>query len=185
MKNTFGYARVSSADQVLNLQIDALKKAGCSKVFEDVLSSVKADRPGLSAALQYLREGDTLIVWRLDRLGRSLKDLIAIIETLENHGVAFKSLTEGIDTGTSGGRLIFHIFGALAEFERELIRERTFAGLAAARARGRLGGRRQQHSDAIVMAARQDAKTSDKTIDEICKAYKISRGTYYRRLKGK
>jgi len=131
-----GYARVSTHEQNLTLQTDALKKAGCRKIFDDRVSGAASDRPGLKAALEYVREGDTLLVWRLDRLGRSLKDLIEIIGSLEKRGVGFKSLQESIDTTTSGGRLIFHVFGALAEFERNLIRERTRAGLEAARAEG-------------------------------------------------
>ena len=120
-----GYARVSTGEQNLTLQTDALKQAGCRRVFEDKVSGAKRDRPGLKAALEYVREGDTLLVWRLDRLGRSLKDLIELIAGLEKRGVGFRSLQESIDTTTSGGRLIFHVFGALAEFERNLIRERT------------------------------------------------------------
>lgn len=135
-----GYARVSTHEQSLSLQLDALRKAGCRKVFDDKVSGAGSERSGLKAALEYAREGDTLLVWRLDRLGRSLKDLIETIGDLEKRGVGFRSLQESIDTTTSGGRLIFHVFGALAEFERNLIRERTRAGLEAARARGRKGG---------------------------------------------
>src|SRR6184192_2483038 len=136
-----GYARVSTQDQTLNLQKDALEKLGCNKIFTDTSSGTKAERNGLEEALEYVREGDTLVVWRLDRLGRSLKHLIETISQLDTRKIGFKSLTENIDTTTSGGKLIFHIFGALAEFERNLIRERTNAGLEAARARGRKGGR--------------------------------------------
>lgn len=136
-----GYARVSTAEQNLDLQKDALLKAGCERIFDDTLSGAKSERPGLQQLRQQLRPGDTLVVWRLDRLGRSLRDLIDWINFLDDHGVAFKSLQESIDTSTSGGKLIFHMFGALAEFERNLIRERTMAGLASARARGRKGGR--------------------------------------------
>src|SRR5689334_11715700 len=132
-----GYSRISTTDQTLNLQLDALKQAGCGKVFTDTISGAKAERPGLGEALEYVRAGDTLVVWRLDRLGRSLKDLIATITGLHEQGIGFKSLTESIDTTTPGGKLVFHVFGALAEFERDLIRERTQAGLMAARARGR------------------------------------------------
>ena len=135
-----GYARVSTAVQGTALQTDALRKAGCERVFEDTVSGVKAERPGLAAALAYVREGDTLAVWRLDRLGRSLPHLIETVGELEGRGVGFRSLTEAIDTTTSGGRLIFHVFGALGQFERDLIRERTKAGLAAAATRGRKGG---------------------------------------------
>ncbi len=137
-----GYARVSTADQDTALQTDALRKAGCERVFEDTVSGVKADRPGLAAALAYLRDGDVLVVWRLDRLGRSLPHLIETIGALEARGVGFRSLSESIDTTTPGGRLIFHVFGALGQFERDLIGERTKAGLAAAAARGRKGGRK-------------------------------------------
>ena len=132
-----GYARVSTVEQDTALQTDALRKAGCERVFEDTASGAKSDRPGLAAALAYLRDGDVLAVWRLDRLGRSLPHLIETIGALEARGVGFRSLTESIDTTTPGGRLIFHVFGALGQFERDLIRERTRAGLSAAAARGR------------------------------------------------
>src|ERR671938_1561876 len=138
-----GYARVSTQDQTLNLQKDALEKAGCSKIFTDTASGAVAERVGLQEAMQYARAGDTLVVWGLDRLGRSLTHLIATITALQEKQIGFKSITENIDTTTSGGKLIFHIFGALAEFERDIIRERTQAGLLAARARGRVGGRRK------------------------------------------
>ncbi|EKU24541.1 recombinase family protein [Xanthomonas graminis] len=137
-----GYARVSTAEQGTVLQTDALRKAGCERVFEDTASGAKADRPGLADALAYLRAGDVLAVWRLDRLGRSMQHLIETIAALEARGVGFRSLTESIDTTTPGGRLIFHVFGALGQFERDLIRERTKAGLTAAAARGRKGGRK-------------------------------------------
>ena len=137
-----GYARVSTAEQDTALQTDALHKAGCERIFEDTVSGAKAERPGLTAALAYVREGDALVVWRLDRLGRSLPHLIEVISALEARSVAFRSITENIDTTTSGGRLIFHVFGALGQFERDLIRDRTKAGLAAAAARGRKGGRK-------------------------------------------
>src|SRR5215208_2915808 len=136
-----GYARVSTHDQTLDLQKDVLEKAGCEKIFTDQVSGTKAERKGLTEALSHLREGDTLVVWRLDRLGRSLRHLIDTITALQERGVGFKSLTENIDTTTSGGRLVFNIFGSLAEFEREIIKERTQAGLEAARSRGRTGGR--------------------------------------------
>ncbi len=132
-----GYARVSTHEQNLSLQKDPLKKAGCRKIFHDQASGAKANRPGLQEAEAYVREGDTLVVWRLDRLGRSLKHLIETVTMLEERGVGFQSLQESIDTTTSGGRLVFHIFGALAEFERNIIQERTRAGLVAALARGR------------------------------------------------
>src|SRR5918992_3372949 len=135
-----GYARVSTDDQTLNLQLDALKAAGCAQIFTDRVSGVRAERPGLTNALGHLRDGDTLVVWRLDRLGRSLPHLIETVTALAGRGVGFQSLTESIDTTNTGGRLIFHIFGALAEFERHLIRERTQAGVETGRARGRKGG---------------------------------------------
>lgn len=138
-----GYARVSTEDQSLALQHDALRAAGCERIFDDKVSGSKTERPGLLNALDHLRKGDTLVVWRMDRIGRSLKDLIARAEELKEMGVGLKSLQEAIDTTSSGGQLIFHMFGALAEFERGLIRERTQAGLAAARARGRKGGRKK------------------------------------------
>jgi DNA invertase Pin-like site-specific DNA recombinase len=137
-----GYARVSTLDQDPALQLDALAAAGCGKVFEDRASGARTDRPGLRNALDYTREGDVLIVWKLDRLGRSLPHLIETVSALEKRGVGFRSLTEAIDTTTPGGRLVFHLFGALGQFERDLIRERTRAGLSAAEARGRKGGRK-------------------------------------------
>lgn len=137
-----GYAQISTAEQATALQTDALRKTGCERVFEDTASGAKSDRPGLAAALAYLRDGDVLSVWRLDRLGRSLPHLIETIGALEARGVGFRSLTESIDTTTSGGRLIFHVFGALGQFERDLICDRTKAGLTAAAARGRKGGRK-------------------------------------------
>lgn len=177
-----GYARVSSLDQSLDLQKDALNKAGCERVFEDKVSGAKDSRPGLNAVLDHLRPGDTLVVWRLDRLGRSLKHLISTVEHLLDRGIGFRSLTESIDTTTSGGKLVFSIFGALAEFEREIIRERTNAGLAAARARGRKGGRRITHSEKKIVTAQKLADTSNDTIAQICSSLGISRSTYYRRL---
>src|SRR5688572_15831893 len=141
-----GYARVSTYDQTLNLQRDALTQAGCTRIFTDTASGIKSERKGLDEALSYIRAGDTLVVWRLDRLGRSLKDLIERITDLHSQNIGFKSLTENIDTTTSGGKLIFHIFGALAEFERDIIRERTNTGLTAARARGRQGDGHDHHS---------------------------------------
>src|SRR5574339_852726 len=136
-----GYARVSTLEQTLALQQDALTKAGCERLFTDTASGSQAVRPGLEEALAYVRPGDTLVVWRLDRLGRSLRHLIDTIALLQERGIGFRSLPEQLATTTSGGKLVFHVFGALAEFERDLIRERTQAGLLAARARGRLGGR--------------------------------------------
>ncbi len=175
-----GYARVSTQDQTLNLQLDALKKAGCEKIFTDTMSGTKTERPGLEEALDFIRPGDTLVVWRLDRLGRSLPHLIETITTLHTREIGFKSLTEHIDTTTSGGKLVFHIFGALAEFERDIIRERTQAGLQAARARGKKGGRPNALKDKKMAMAQ--ALYNDKTnaIADICKTLHISRATLYR-----
>jgi DNA invertase Pin-like site-specific DNA recombinase len=180
-----GYARVSTSDQTLDLQKDALEKAGCSRIFTDTASGAKAERTGLDDALSYVRTGDTLVVWRLDRLGRSLKHLIETITGLNNRHIGFKSITENIDTTTSGGKLIFHIFGALAEFERDIIRERTQAGLTAARARGRKGGR--PRALGLKKAQMADALYKDKnnTIDDICRTLNISRATLYRYVKTK
>src|ERR687893_767691 len=164
-----GYARVSTQDQTLNLQKDALEKNGCSKIFTDTASGAKAERIGLEEALEYVREGDTLVVWRLDRLGRSLKHLIETISQLDTRKIGFKSLTENIDTTTSGGKLIFHIFGALAEFERDLIKERTQAGLEAARERGRRGGRPKVLDERKAAMARALYADKHNTISEICK----------------
>ena len=175
-----GYARVSTTDQTLDLQQDALEKIGCSKIFTDTASGAKAERPGLTDALAYVRAGDTLVVWRLDRLGRSLKHLIDTITDLNNRKIGFQSLTENIDTTTSGGKLIFHIFGALAEFERDIIRERTLAGLQAARARGRKGGRPKALTSKTVQMAQQLYNDKTNSITDICKTLNISRATLYR-----
>src|SRR5579884_4097368 len=180
-----GYAGVSTQDQTLNLQKDALEKIGCTKIFTDVISGAKAERKGLQEALEYVREGDTLVVWRLDRLGRSLKHLIETITNLNNRKIGFKSLQENMDTTTSGGKLIFHIFGALAEFEREVIRERTNAGLQAARARGRLGGRPKLSSldPKKVALARKLYDDGHMQVKEICETLHIGRSTLYRYIK--
>jgi DNA invertase Pin-like site-specific DNA recombinase len=175
-----GYARVSTQDQTLNLQQDALEKIGCSKIFTDTASGAKTERTGLADALSYVREGDTLVVWKLDRLGRSLKDLIERITQLHNRKIGFKSITENIDTTTSGGKLIFHIFGALAEFERDIIRERTQAGLLAARARGRKGGRPKALSGKKVALLKELYENKNFSINEICETLNISRTTLYR-----
>jgi DNA invertase Pin-like site-specific DNA recombinase len=179
-----GYARVSTFEQTMDLQQDALRTASCSRIFTDTISGGSTDREGLVQTLSFLRSGDTLVVWRLDRLGRSLRHLIETIATLHDRGIGFKSLTEQIDTTTSSGKLIFHIFGALAEFERELIRERTRAGLQAARARGRQGGRPRLLAGAKKLAMVQ-AMYDDKsnTIADICQTLHISRATLYRYLK--
>ncbi len=176
-----GYCRVSSNDQTLNLQKDALKKAGCEKIFSDTASGASSSRPGLDQCLDQLRKGDTLVVWRLDRLGRSLKHLLTLVEDFSTKGIGFVSLTEAIDTTTSGGKLVFSIFGAIAEFERQIIRERTNAGLAAARARGKKGGRKEQHNSKKISTAVKLADTLPDTIADICKHLGISRSTYYRR----
>jgi DNA invertase Pin-like site-specific DNA recombinase len=168
-----GYVRVSTHDQTLNLQRDALQQAGCDKIFTDTASGAKNERKGLDAALTYVRKGDTLVVWRLDRLGRSLPHLITTMTSLEERGIGFKSLTENIDTTTSGGKLIFHIFRALAEFERNLIRERTTAGLTAARARGKRGGRPQALTVRQLGIARELYKKRY-PIAEICRTLFIS-----------
>ena len=177
-----GYARVSTSDQSPQLQLDALKAAGCVKIFTDTISGAKSERPGLTEALNCVRQGDILVVWRLDRLGRSLQHLIATITDLNTHGVGFRSLTENIDTTTSGGKLIFHIFGALAEFERDIIRERTQAGLQAARARGRNGGRPRLLSPKKLAHAQALYNDKTSTIAEICKTLGISRATLYRSI---
>jgi DNA invertase Pin-like site-specific DNA recombinase len=178
-----GYARVSTGEQTLHLQEDALKSAACAELYTDTASGTKAERPGLASALDHLRKGDTLVVWRLDRLGRSLRHLIETLTDLDTRGIGFKSLTENIDTTTPGGKLVFHIFGALAEFERDLIWARTNAGLAAARARGRTGGRppvkafRNPATLAMAKHLYHDTKTP---IGDICRQFNISRPTLYR-----
>src|SRR5437660_12709698 len=178
-----GYARVSTQEQTLHLQKDALEKIGCSKIFTDTISGATTERKGLEEALAYVRAGDSLVVWKLDRLGRSLKHLIETITALNNRKIGFQSITENIDTTTSGGKLIFHIFGALAEFERDIIRERTKAGLTAARARGRLGGRpkaKALNTAKKITLAQSLYNDKNNTIDEICKTLNISRATLYR-----
>jgi DNA invertase Pin-like site-specific DNA recombinase len=150
-----GYARVSTQDQNLDLQADALIKAGCQKVFDDKISGSRAQRPGLTKALEVLREGDTLVVWKLDRLGRSVKNLVDLVGELHKQGIQFKSLTDAIDTGTPSGRFFFHVMASLAEMERELTVERTRAGLEIARQSGRLGGRKRQMTDSKIESAKQ------------------------------
>jgi len=174
-----GYARVSTQDQNPDLQKDALEKAGCSEIYTDKVTGTAAHRPALAKAKARLREGDTFVVWRLDRLGRSLKDLIEWVAYFEKEGIAFKSLQESIDTTTPTGKLIFHMFGALAEFERNLIRERTQAGLAAARARGRKGGRSKALSPAKRKRAVELYKKKEISIKEICSMMNISKPTLY------
>jgi len=175
-----GYARVSTGEQNLDLQRDALTQAGCEHVYTDEMSGVKAERPGLRQALTYLREGDTLVVWRLDRLGRSLTDLIARMAELRQRNIGFKSLHESIDTTSPAGKLQFHIFSALAEFERDLIRERTLAGLRAARARGRFGGSKPKMTPDKVKVAASLMKDKTNRIKDICQTLGVSRATLYR-----
>jgi DNA invertase Pin-like site-specific DNA recombinase len=178
-----GYARVSKTEQNLDFQRDALLKAGCTpqSIYTDKITGTKAERTGLTHALSHLRSGDTFVVWRLDRLGRSLPHLIETVTNLQAQHIAFKSITENIDTTTATGQLVFHIFGSLAEFERNLIRERTLAGLEAARARGRLGGRPKLNATAtnVAMAKKLSADKTN-SITDICKTLRISRATLYR-----
>jgi len=182
MGDLLGYARVSTTEQKAHLQTDALKKAGCMRVWTDRASGSLDHRPKLEAVLDHLRLGDTLVVWRLDRLGRNLRHLIATVNDLAAAGVGFKSLTEGIDTTTPAGRLTFHLFGALAEFERELIRERTVAGLAAARARGRSGGRPRLMTPEKLAVARHMYDSREHTLAAIGAVVGVSRSTLYRYL---
>jgi DNA invertase Pin-like site-specific DNA recombinase len=175
-----GYARVSTADQNLDLQKDALLKAGCERIFEEKESGTKNDRPELLRLMEQLRPGDTLTVWRLDRLGRSLKHLIQTVEELDTKKAGFQSLTEAIDTTTPGGRLIFNIFASLSQFEKEIIRERTKAGLIAARARGRKGGRKSVMDEDKRKAAQALRNDPSQSITAICKTLGVSRATFYR-----
>lgn len=178
-----GYARVSTIDQNLDLQLDALKACGCERVYQEHASGKSAVRPELENVLKALRAGDSLVVWRLDRLGRSLPDLIRIVSELEAQGIGFASLTESIDTSSANGRFIFNVFASLASFERDLIRERTQAGLSAARARGRVGGRpaKLQGKDLAMAKALMADKSSDVTA--IAKQFGVSRTTLYRVVK--
>jgi DNA invertase Pin-like site-specific DNA recombinase len=185
-KMLIGYARVSTQEQNLELQINALQAAGCKKIFTEKASGAQRDRPELKAALEYMRanEDDTLVVWKLDRLARSLRQLIDTIEELEKKGIGFKSLTENIDTTTSGGRLVFHIFGALAEFERILIKERTMAGLKAAKAMGKKGGRPQALEAEDLRDAKALLRNKKITVKEVAKRLKVDPSTLYRYLPG-
>jgi DNA invertase Pin-like site-specific DNA recombinase len=178
-----GYSRVSTQDQNLNLQNDALTKAGCEKIFEDKVSGARIERKGLTEALEYVRSGDVLVVWKLDRLGRGLRDLIDKMQDLEKRGVGFKSLTENIDTTTAGGKLIFHIFGSLAEFERNLIRERTMAGLSSARARGITGGRKNKLTTEQIELMKKMYKDKTIPIKQILDTFKISKSSLYKWVK--
>ena len=184
MGRLIGYARVSTGDQDLNLQVDDLETAACALVFTDKGGGAKSDRPGLEKCLSELQSGDTLVVWRLDRLGRSMQHLVSVITDLKERKVGFKSLRDGaIDTTTASGELVFNIFAALAQFERELIRERTRAGLLAARARGRMGGRKPvSPRDPKVRMAKKMHLDRSMSIKEICSTLRISRATFYRYL---
>jgi len=180
-----GYARVSTSEQNLDLQLDALKKAGCEKIYEDVASGSKTERKGLNNILSYVRTGDTLVVWKLDRLGRSLRHLITVVNRMNESGVFFMSLQENIDTTTPGGKMIFHVFGALAEFERDIIRERTLAGLAAARARGRKGGRPKKITKEMLASAGELLADNKRSVREVAKILHISPTSVYRYLREK
>ncbi|MCP4653678.1 MAG: recombinase family protein [Candidatus Omnitrophica bacterium] len=181
MNNIIGYARVSKKEQSLNLQRDALEKAGCNKIFTDKISGATEKRPGLDACFSTLKPGDLLVVWRLDRIGRSLKHLVLLMEELKEKNILFKSTCEAIDTTTTTGMLIFNMFALIAEFERGLIRERTQAGLNAARARGRTGGRIPVKStDPKVLTAKKMHKNHGMSIKEICKTLNLSRASVYR-----
>lgn len=180
-----GYARISTHDQTPALQQDALTAAGCERIFTDVISGAKAERPRLNQLKQQLRPGDTVVVWRLDRLSRSLKDLIELIQFFEKEQVQFQSLQENLDTSSAGGKLVFHIFGAIAEFERNLIRERVNAGLGAARARGRVGGRPQKLTAAKKAMALQLYADKKNSIKDICETLQVSKATLFRILSQK
>lgn len=176
-----GYARVSTDDQNLDLQTDALTNAGCEQLFSDKLSGTVTNREGLAKALAYVRPGDTLVVWKLDRLGRTVKGLIEFVDQLKEREVQFRSLTDGIDTSTTAGRFFFHVMAALAQMERELIRERTNAGLAAARARGRLGGRKPK-LDASKLESARTLLAAKVEVGVVAKNLGVSRTTLYRAL---
>ena len=175
-----GYARVSTGDQSLTLQIDALEESGCERIFQDKISGIVNTRPNLNQALNFARPGDTLVVWRLDRLSRSLRDLIETVTLLESRGVQLQSLHESIDTASSSGKLIFHLFGALAEFERNLIKERTLAGLQAARARGRKGGRPSSLDAEKRKLAVKLYNDKNYSVNQVCQVMGISKPTLYK-----
>jgi DNA invertase Pin-like site-specific DNA recombinase len=179
-----GYARVSTLDQKPTLQIDALKAAGCTRIFTEKASGAQRERPELSAALDYIRQRDTLVVWKLDRLARSMRQLIETVEDLQSRGIELRSLTESIDTATPGGRLVFHIFGALAEFERAVIRERTSAGLQAARERGKKGGRPRTLGPKDLAAAKALLADPAIRVEDVAARLKVSPATLYRHLPG-
>jgi len=175
-----GYARVSTGEQKMDLQLDALEEAGCERIYKEKISGADGSRPKLERCLEEIRKNDTLVVWRLDRFGRSLKDLVSKMEALEEKGVDFVSVTEGIDTTTAQGKLTFHIFGALAEFERELGRERTMAGLRAARERGRVGGRPRALSEEDMPELQALMKDEGVSTQQICQRFDVSKATLYR-----
>jgi DNA invertase Pin-like site-specific DNA recombinase len=177
-----GYSRVSTEEQKLDLQVDALKSAGCEKFFSDHVSGASKLKPGLEEALAYLRAGDTLVVWKLDRLGRTVKGLIDLVQTLQDKGIQFRSLTDGIDTSTTAGRFFFHVMAALAQMEKELVHERTMAGLSAARARGRLGGRKPK-MDASKLDAARKLLLAGTPASAVAKTLGIGRATLYRGLR--
>ena len=179
-----GYARVSTQEQDLALQLDALRAAGCERIYTEKASGAQRDRPQLQAALDYMRADDTLVIWKLDRLARSLRQLLDTVEALHSRQIGLRSLTEAIDTSTPGGTLVFHLFGALAEFERAIIRERTRAGLAAARARGRTGGRPPALSAADKIAARALLTDPAITVEEVAQRLRVSPATLYRHFPG-
>ena len=181
-----GYARVSTADQTPALQLDALKAAGCERVFVEKASGAQRERPELAAALGYLRDqaGDVLVVWKMDRLARSLAQLIETVTDLEERGVGFRSLTEAIDTTSAGGRLVFHIFGAMAEFERSVIRERTRAGLSAARARGKTGGRPPALTPKDLVAAKALLIDPEISVEDVARRLGVAPSTLYRHMPG-
>lgn len=183
MAHALAYARVSTGDQDARLQHDALTAAGCYRIFTDTASGALQSRPQLDQLMDQLRPGDTLVVWRLDRLGRSIRHLIDQLSELQARGIEFRSLQENIDTSSPGGRLVFHIFASSAEFERDLIRERTNAGLAAARARGRTGGRPPRLTPYQVATAKKLYEQQDMTVAQIGEVLGVSRSTIYRALR--
>ena len=172
-----GYARVSTADQVLDLQVDALRAAGCERIFEDTASGVKTARPGLDKALAYIRDGDVLVVWKLDRLGRSVGHLVETVQRIEAAGAGFRSLTEGIDTTTTTGRLLLHLFASLAQFERDLIKDRINAGVKAAKARGRSGGRPRVMDDSKAAKAERMIAAGELTLPEVARRLGVGEST--------
>lgn len=177
-----GYARVSTRDQTVAAQLDALRKTECARIFQETASGANSDRPQFVAALDYMREGDTLVVWKFDRLARSLKQLIATVEELERRSIGFRSLTEAVDTTTPSGRLVFQLFGALAEFERNVMRERTRAGLDAARARGKMGGRPAKLKEEDLKAAKALLADPEINVSDVAQRLGVSSATLYRHI---